>query len=360
MSRSRMQSEIAKRRPNPILATAAVGSTAPLLNAAPSTPRLGVGMHSYGMQWNLARERKADARFHDALTFLEYCHSIGAGGVQVAIGVQDQDYTRRLRERAETLGAYIEGQTSLPREEGDVPRFEAEVRAAKDSGATVMRTAMLSGRRYETFDSAQAFRDFAERSWKSITLAEPVTKRHGVRLAIENHKDWLVEEFVAMLRRLGSEHVGACVDVGNNLALLEDPLEVVTTLAPLAVSTHIKDMGVADNDEGFLLSEVPLGEGCLDLRTMIATLRRANPKLQFNLEMITRDPLKIPCLTSKYWATFGDAPASRLARTLGFVRTRAAKQPLPRTTDSSEAQKLQAEDDNVRSSLTYARSELGL
>lgn len=328
--------------------------------AKESLPRLGVGMHSYGMQWNLARERKADARFHDALTFLEYCHSIGAGGVQVTIGAHDADYTRRLRARVEALEAYLEGQTSLPRKENDVDRFEAEVRAAKDSGATVMRTAMLSGRRYETFDSAQAFRDFAAQSWKSITLAEPIMKRHRVRLAIENHKDWLAEEFVAMLRRLNSEHVGACVDVGNNLALLEDPQEVINTCAPFAVSTHIKDMGVAEYDEGILLSEVPLGEGCLDLRVMIDTLRRANPKLHFNLEMITRDPLKVPCLTAKYWATFADLPASRLASALGFVRSHTARKPLPRVTGLSEAARLQAEDDNVRASLAYAHRELNL
>lgn len=317
-------------------------------------------MHSYGLQWNLARERKSDAHFHDALTFLEYCHSIGAGGVQVAIGAKEQDYTRRLKQRAKSLGAYLEGQTSLPRQGSDVPRLEAEVRAAKDSGAAVMRAAMLSGRRYETFDSARAFLDFATQAWESITLAEPVMKRHGIRLAIENHKDWQAEEFVALLRRVSSEFVGACVDVGNNLALLEDPLDVVTALAPFAFSTHIKDIGVAESEDGFLMSEVPLGQGCLDLRAILATLRRANPQVRFNLEMITRDPLKIPCLAAKYWATFDDAPAARLARTLGFVRTHAAKIPLPRTAALSDTEKLRLEDDNVRASLAYARRELAL
>ena len=43
---------------------------------------------------------------------------------------------------------------------------------------------------------------------------------------------------------LGSEHVGVCLDTGNNVALLEDPMEVVETLAPLAFTTHIKDMAV--------------------------------------------------------------------------------------------------------------------
>ena len=49
---------------------------------------------------------------------------------------------------------YLEGIVALPRDEADLDRFEAEIRTAKRAGATVVRTVMLSGRRYETFDSA--------------------------------------------------------------------------------------------------------------------------------------------------------------------------------------------------------------
>ena len=67
-------------------------------------------------------------------------------------------------------------------------------------------------------------------------------------------------------------------------------------------------MAVAEYDEGFLLAEVPLGEGFLDLPKMIALLREARPDIRFNLEMITRDPLRIPCLTDQYWATSANVP----------------------------------------------------
>jgi L-ribulose-5-phosphate 3-epimerase UlaE len=150
------------------------------------------------------------------------------------------------------------------------------------------------------------------------------------------------------------------VDVGNNIALLEDPMEVVEALAPYAVSTHLKDMAVQEYEEGFLLSEVPLGEGFLDLNKMIARLQRANPKIQFNLEMITRDPLKIPCLTKNYWATMADVPATQLAAALALVRSNAAKKPLPHTTGLDVDHQLVLEDENVKASLAYARQQLGL
>ena len=154
-------------------------------------------------------------------------------------------------------------------------------------------------------------------------------RKQGLKLAVENHKDWLVEELVAMLKRIESQHVGVCIDTGNSIALLEDPMAVVEAYAPYAVSTHLKDMGVREYEDGFLLSEVPLGTGYLDLKKIIETCRRGNPKVQFNLEMITRDPLRIPCRTEKYWATFPGRRGKLLEEALAAVEERSSKQELP-------------------------------
>jgi len=322
--------------------------------------RLGVCGYSYNLHWKAAREGHPKARFKDAVEFLEYCHQLGAGGVQVAIGSRGADYIARLRARAGALGMYLEGELSLPKEESDAGRFESEIRAASEAGARVVRTAMLGGRRYETFDSAEAYRRFVEKSWQSLTLAEPVLKKHRVRLAIENHKDRRVSELLDLLKRISSEYVGVCVDTGNNIALLEDPMEVVEMLAPFAFSTHLKDMAVQEYEEGFLLSEVPLGEGFLDLKKMVALLQQANPKIQFNLEMITRDPLEVPCLTRKYWATMENVTAIQVAAALTMVRRNATKKPLPHTSGLDLEEQLALEDRNVTASLIYAREHLEL
>src|SRR5262249_37816508 len=150
----------------------------------------------------------------------------------------------------------LEGIVSPPKDEADLARFEAEIRTAKRAGAAIVRTAMLSGRRYETFDSQAAFRQFADRSARSLAVAAPVVERHGVRLAVENHKDWRADELIAMLRKLGADRVGVCLDTGNSMALLEDPMEVVEALSPLAITTHLKDMAVEEFDRGFRISEV--------------------------------------------------------------------------------------------------------
>jgi 3-oxoisoapionate decarboxylase len=76
--------------------------------------------------------------------------------------------------------------------------------------------------------------------------------------------------------------------------------------------------------------------------------------------MITRDPLSVPCLTDKYWATMGSVSGRDLARALSAVRTKAAKRPLPTVSMLSQSEKLTREDDNVRRCFAFARQHLGL
>ena len=160
-----------------------------------------------------------------------------------------------------------------------------------------------------------------------LKLAAAVVARHDMLLAVENHKDWRADELIALLKKAGSDHLGVCLDVGNSISLLEDPMEVVETLAPRAFTTHFKDMAVEEYRDGFLLSEVPLGPGIIDLPRVVQTLRKARPEIRFNIEMITRDPLKVPCLTDRYFATFAELPARHLARTLSMVRSHTPTEP---------------------------------
>src|SRR2546422_112457 len=243
------------------------GATALFGAENPRRKRLGVCTYSYNIHWKAARDGHPQVRFKDTIEFLEYCHQLGAGGVQIGVGSKDPDYPKKLRAKAEAYEMYFEGQTGLPQQSSDV---------------------------------------------------------------------------------------------GNNIALLEEPMAVVEALAPFAFSTHLKDMAVQEYEEGFLLSEVPLGEGFLDLKKMVAVLQTSNPTIQFNLEMITRDPLKIPCLTKKYWATMEAVPAAQLAGALAMIRKNAATKPLPHTNGLDLDRQLALEDDNVKASFTYARERLGL
>jgi sugar phosphate isomerase/epimerase len=321
---------------------------------------LGLVIHSFAVRTAGERNRSAGERFSDPIRFLEHARSLGARGVQVGLGIRDEAGARALRERAEAASMYLEGIIALPRNEADVDRFEAEVRTARQAGAKVVRTVMLSGRRYETFSSLDAFRKFASTSEESLKLAAPVVARQDILLAVENHKDWRADELLAILKRAGNDHVGVCLDTGNSIALLEDPMDVIEALAPRSFTTHFKDMGLDEYRDGFLLAEVPFGTGILDLPRAVRILRAARPEIRLNVEMITRDPLRVPCLAANYWATFPDLPGRHLARTLSLVRAHRPSRPLPRISQRPRPEQLQAEDDNIKSCLSFARERLGL
>jgi 3-oxoisoapionate decarboxylase len=105
---------------------------------------------------------------------------------------------------------------------------------------------------------------------------------------------------------------------------------------------------------------VPLGDGMLDMKRVVDTIRRARPDVHFSLEMITRDPLEIPCLTDTYWATFEDLNGVYLARTLRQVRENPPRKPLPRIGGLTQEGRLRLEMDLVEQSIVYAREHLGL
>jgi sugar phosphate isomerase/epimerase len=337
-------------------AGAALALARPALAGETTLPAdLGIVIHSYGVR----RGKHPASRFEEPLAFLEYCRTLGARGVQTSLGVLSEADAERLRGTAERAEMYLEGIVALPRDAEGVARFEDELRTANACGATTVRTVMLPGRRYETFDTAQQFAEFRQRSWDSLVRARPIIERHGVRLALENHKDWRIDELLDILKRIDCPLVGVCLDTGNSIALLEDPHAVVEAYAPYAFTAHFKDMAVRPAPDGFLLAEVPLGLGLLDLPRVVSLLREQPHKVNLNLEMITRDPLRVPCLEKKYWATFGDLPGQALAAALRMVRDEPATADLPRISNRPLDQQLALEDQNVRQSLKFARERLG-
>jgi sugar phosphate isomerase/epimerase len=346
-----------------VLATASTLAITQALPAGASDgagkARISICTFSCHQHWNAVRQKHPGVRFTDALGFYAYARSLGAEGVQTGVGSLDEAQPRTLQARVAETGGCFEGDLRLPQDEGGLADFEREVKVTRAAGATVARAVLMSGRRYEVFKSLDQFREFRAMAPKRLALVEPVLKRHGLKLAVENHKDLTVEELTALMRELSSEWIGVLVDTGNNIALLDEPHAVVEELAPFALSVHLKDMALQPHAEGFLLSEIACGRGYLDLPRIVATLRKANPSIIFNLEMATRDPLKVPCLTPNYWITFPERKASYQAPALDRVKTNPARESPPSVSGKSRETILAEEESNNRQSLAWMRGILG-
>ena len=288
----------------------------------------------------------------DTLEFLTHAIELGAAGIQAQLSSADPAYIRRFRDLAERHGMYYEAMLPLPKAT-DSGEFERGMALAKSAGAVAVRTQCLGSRRYETYHSMPAWQHFVEASNSAIQRAVPVAERTRLPLAIENHKDWTADEMAALMQSHSSEYLGVCLDFGNNFALLDEPGDVFGKLAKYAAAVHLKDMALEPHPDGFLLSEVVLGEGVVDWRGGIAAVKKARPNTRLTLEMITRDPLRVPCLTDDYWSTFPERSGLKLARVLRTA-AQAGRRGLPRVMQQSPASLRRLEDENVRNCLRIA------
>ena len=340
-----------------LAATSAAWLSPSSAQAQKTFPRMGGSPTAFSLR---AKAARAGGQPFD---IVEHCHRLGLSGTETAKPPDTPEAIKSFRQKLEAYNMRVIFNVPLPHKREDVAAFDKGVKDAKDAGAMALHAA-LTPRRYEQYDTFEAFKKSFEQNQLWVSLAEPVLRRHRLRLAIENHKGWRAAEHAAWIKRVGSPYVGVCFDFGNNLSLCEPPDETFRLLAPLAIFCHIKDMGLEPYKDGFLLSEVPFGEGILDLKQRVQTLRERDPNMLFCLEMITRDPLKIPVLTDKYWATFDDSysplPGRDLAKVLELVGNNPPKKPLPRISGLTTAQQVKAEDDYNQQCIDYAHKYLEL
>jgi len=292
------------------------------------------------------------------VAYVEYCRSLGAGGIQHLISKD----LPAVRKRLDELEMYYEGQVRLPaRRDADLSDFEASVRDSAYLGATVARAVSRppeggTGRRYESFRSLAEFRAWQAEADAIVERCLPIAEKYKVAIALENHKDRTVEEHVGFLKRFDSEWLGSLIDPGNNMSFMEDPTHTVTALAPWVKATSLKDMGVAPYEDGFLLAEVRFGTGMTDQKALFAIMQKANPKLLPTTELITRNPLKVPVLTRSYLASFEPAKKARVAPWLDMIK---AKATVLETMDGlTPAQQLELEENNNRQVFEWARLHL--
>lgn len=320
--------------------TTTVTAAATAANAAPPRTQLGIATTCY---LSYLRPRDADQ-------FLEFSNDRGAGGVQSMLPKDPA----KFRARCERLDMWYEAMLPL----GDT--LPDSIKRAKEAGAVAARVGALSGRRYETFDTMEKWKTFVADARGKIAAASKAAEAAKFPLALENHKDWTLEDMLGLMKEFGHENFGVLLDTGNNISLLDETHNLVEKLAPYALSTHLKDMAWQAHPDGFEMSEMAFGEGSLDMKRIVDTIRRARPKTKMTLEMITRNPLVVPCLRPKYWLTMPDRPARDLAATLAAVKDVKPRQPLPRMDALDDGQRLRLEDDNVKWCLNVAREKYAL
>ncbi|MCB9385793.1 MAG: sugar phosphate isomerase/epimerase [Bryobacterales bacterium] len=350
MTRRQMLAMTAAALPAARSAQAASGRI--LKNMGSATPGLGARIRAV---------REAGEEFD----IVEYCREKGLGAPHMYMrSGYDAALMRKLRKQLNDYDMRMTVAVPTPRSDDKLAEYEAIVKALSEmDGRVVSIHDPFSGRRYEQFKNATEFHEFDAMCKTAVRRALPVLHKYKMPLAIENHKGWRSAELVEWVKSTGSEYVGICLDMVNNVSLIETPMQTIETLAPYTLFVSFKDVAADFYDKGILLSEVGFGDGHLDLAAIVAMLQKRKPDMIFQLEMITRDPLEVPIFTDQYWKVFDEqspVPPRDLAMLVDWMRKNPPKKPLPRISGLSPAERLKLEDDLNQQCIDYARANLPL
>jgi len=145
----------------------------------------------------------------------------------------------------------------------------------------------------------------------------------NVRIALENHAgDMQAHEVRTIIEEAGKDAAGSCLDTGNPMWVVEDPMVSLEELAPYVVTSHVRDSAVCEHPRGASAQWVALGDGSLDFHRFIDRYRELCPQAAMQLEIITgRPPTVLPYLEAEFWKVFPKAKASEFARFIALARS---------------------------------------
>ena len=158
-----------------------------------------------------------------------------------------------------------------------VERIRAWVRLAETIGSPFAR---VSSGFYRNELLAFPERIAVEQRYVTDTLRRAVAEVPGdVQILLENHSDFTADEYGQIIEEVGSDRVAVFLDLINPISALQDPLTVVSRLAPLAPAGHAKDFRIESryvedrfHRRGFDVQWCYPGEGVADLASLMGVL----------------------------------------------------------------------------------------
>jgi sugar phosphate isomerase/epimerase len=345
------------------LGSALAGCAAMQTSAAPRRWPLGINTYCLRFQrWNDAR-------------LIDYCvqQRLDAIFLQDSLdpAVMDPRHWAEVRKSCQDLGLHIEtgGAALLPRSKENYPQSVATLRKnierAAAMGSPLVRT-LLASDRYNMPPGPQE--QHMETAINILREVRTQALDAGLKIAIENHKDLQAFQTRQVIETAGPEFVGSYLDTGNPVFVAEDPLTAVEELGRLAVTFHLRDSVVYEHPDGIAVQWVPLGEGTVDFKALVARAAEILPPVHIYCKPITaRPPVVIPVYSDEFWTKwFPHARSRDLGRFLALARRgRPYDKPhmmadLPEVRDRyMDALKIQ-QLDHMQRSLDYCRKTLDL
>ncbi|MGA2115238.1 MAG: TIM barrel protein [Bryobacteraceae bacterium] len=313
-------------------------------------------------------------RWHD-LRLLEYGAELKLDAVylqdSVDPGNDDPAHWTEIKEAGARLGLEVHGGDA-----GALPRNADGMRATFERMRQGIRHAVGIGSKLVRFrvagDRASLPPGPVEKAMETMVATLRAVRSQamdvGVKFAIENHKDLFCWQTRQVIDAAGKEFVGSYLDTGNPVFVMEDPLATVETLGPVAVMLHLRDSVVYETPEGVAVQWVPLGEGVVDFRKIVAKAREVCPPIAvYNKPITGRPPQILPIYSPEFMKQWEDMRAADLARFLAlakrgrpYEKTMVIEDVPGKIAEPIAAALAYQERDHMERGVEYARQVLGL
>ena len=210
-----------------------------------------------------------------AIQLLDYAAHLKLDTIQISALADyeslEPGHLALVKEHAAKLGIVIDGgmgclcplSSSWSAKNGD-PRENIlkGLRVAKAVGATSMRCFMGKA---EDRLGKQPIEALMENTIGLFRSVRPEAQDLGVKIALENHAgDMQAHEVRTIIEQAGKDYVASCLDTGNPMWVVEDPMVSLEVLAPYVVTTHVRDSVVYEHARGAAAQWVALGDGIID------------------------------------------------------------------------------------------------
>ena len=339
------------------LATAAAATATNAMQTQQTTrPKFGIDLFSIRSSgWS-------------AFQYLDYCAKWKADVVHFSevrfLGGLEEAHLRKVGDYAKKLGIELEiGMTSVcPSSQ----RFKPEDGTAEEQIMRMLGAAQITGSKIvRAFLGSAADRKgpipiegHIENTVRVLRNVRSRAMDAGVKIAIENHAgDMQARELKMLIEGAGKDFVGACVDSGNPVWAIEDPHLTLETLAPYALTSHIRDSAVWKTPKGAAVRWVRTGEGNVNIDGWVRNYTRLCPGLAVTMEVIVLGPREFQYLEPGFWDGYRNVPAWEFSRFLALAEK---GQPDDNYTRPSPEQRAQAERDDLEASTRHVQRLLAL
>lgn len=219
------------------------------------------GISSYTFTWAIGVPGREPERCMSVFELIKKAAEFQVPVVQVADNLPLHQFSveqlSEIKKFADERGIQIEPGTRKMTEE----MLEKYIEIAKLFESPVLRFVI----------DGQDFEPSLQDVHQIIRNALPVLKEKNIILSIENHDRFKAREFVSMVEKANSNHVGICLDTVNSMGAGEGLETVIELLAPLTVNLHVKEFSVERvfHKMGFIIEGKPLGQGMLPVRELL-------------------------------------------------------------------------------------------